>query len=117
MEFFRSDEGYTQLTPDDCVELFQQSLKGSTDLTEELLERVISDYGGNLIVRVEQEAQEIKEPAKRHYASMTPDEARSWLMRKDKEAADLWCAAGPDNLVEAVGDNLRDFGDDDEVTL
>lgn len=50
MEFFRSDEGYTQLTPDDCIELFQQALKGSSDLTVELLERVISDYSANITV-------------------------------------------------------------------
>ena len=53
MEFFRSDEGYTQLTSDDCIELFSQSLKGSDDFTVELLETVAGDYNLGISVDIE----------------------------------------------------------------
>lgn len=45
MEFFRSEEGYNQLTPDDAVEIFSSVLKGSSDFTKELLDKVLADYG------------------------------------------------------------------------
>ena len=44
MDFFRSEEGYDQLTVDDCIELFSGALKGSSDFTKELLDKVLSDY-------------------------------------------------------------------------
>ena len=53
MAFFRSDEGYSQLSVDDCVELFSQSLKGSDDFTVELLEKVASDYNLSISVDIE----------------------------------------------------------------
>lgn len=45
MDFFRSEGGYDQLTVDDCIELFSYALRGSSDFTKELLDRVLSDYG------------------------------------------------------------------------
>jgi hypothetical protein len=45
MEFFRSEEGYNQLTPDDAVEIFSSVLKGSSDITKELLDSVLEEYG------------------------------------------------------------------------
>lgn len=45
MDFFRSEEGYDQLTPDDAVEIFSSVLKGSSDFTKDLLDRVLADYG------------------------------------------------------------------------
>lgn len=45
MDFFRSEEGYDQLTPDDGVELFSSALRGSSDFTKELLDEVLADYG------------------------------------------------------------------------
>ena len=45
MDFFRSEEGYDQLTVDDCIELFSYALKGSSDFTKELLDSVLADYG------------------------------------------------------------------------
>lgn len=44
MDFFRSEEGYDQLTSDDCIELFSFALKGKYDITKELLDSVFSDY-------------------------------------------------------------------------
>ena len=44
MDFFRSEEGYAQLTVDDCIELFSYALKGKYDITKELLDSVFSDY-------------------------------------------------------------------------
>ena len=44
MDFFRSEEGYAQLTVDDCIELFSFALKGKYDITKELLDQVFSDY-------------------------------------------------------------------------
>lgn len=52
---------------------------------------------------------------KKHYKTMTPDEARLWLTRKDKEGIDVWMVAPDEDVIEAVGQNLRDFGSDDEV--
>ena len=45
MDFFRSEEGYDQLTVDDCIELFSSALRGSSDFTKELLDSVLADYG------------------------------------------------------------------------
>jgi hypothetical protein len=50
MEFFRSEEGYSQLSADDCMELFSYSLKGSSDFTEELLKNIFADYGVSMSV-------------------------------------------------------------------
>jgi hypothetical protein len=50
-------------------------------------------------------------PTLRHYKDMSNEDARVWLMVNDKEEAELWRTHGG-NLVEAVGDNLRDFGTD-----
>ena len=52
LDFFRSDDYYDQLSTDDCIEVFRTALKGSSDITAELLNEIISDYGvGNLEVR------------------------------------------------------------------
>ena len=52
LEFFRSDDYYDQLSTDDCIEVFRTALKGASDITAELLNEIISDYGvGNLEVR------------------------------------------------------------------
>jgi hypothetical protein len=44
MNFFRDDVMLNQLTPDDRVEIFQQVLTGSSDITKELLDALINDY-------------------------------------------------------------------------
>jgi putative ubiquitin-RnfH superfamily antitoxin RatB of RatAB toxin-antitoxin module len=44
MKFFRDDEKLNELTSDDRIEIFRKILIGSSDLTKELLEDVISDY-------------------------------------------------------------------------
>ena len=44
MQFFRDDEKLNELTPDDRIEIFKTILIGSSDLTKELLEDVMSDY-------------------------------------------------------------------------
>lgn len=51
---------------------------------------------------------------KKHYKQLTPEEARSWLIRRDKEGIDVWMVAPDEDVIEAVGENLRDFGDDDD---
>ncbi len=51
MEFFRDDEKLNELTVDDRIEVFSEVLVGSSDITKELLDAVISDYGvSNLVV-------------------------------------------------------------------
>ena len=45
LEFFWSEEGYNQLSVDECIELFSSALRGSSDFTKELLDSVLSDYG------------------------------------------------------------------------
>ncbi len=44
MDFFRDDETLNQLTAGDRVEIFQQILTGSSDVTKELLGELIRDY-------------------------------------------------------------------------
>lgn len=44
MKFFRYTEKLNQLTPDDRTEIFRTILLGSSDLTEELLNDILSDY-------------------------------------------------------------------------
>jgi hypothetical protein len=44
MDFFRSDDYHDLLSTDDCVEIFQTALKGSSDFTAELLNDIFADY-------------------------------------------------------------------------
>jgi len=50
MEFFRRDDFHDHVTTYDCVEVFRGILVGSSDITKELLDGVISDYSAGLIV-------------------------------------------------------------------
>ena len=45
MEFFRSEDGYVQLSPDDALEIFLDVLKGSGDLTEDVILQLLDAYG------------------------------------------------------------------------
>ena len=45
IEFFRSDEGYAELSVDDALEIFLDVLKGSSDLTEDVLLSLLDAYG------------------------------------------------------------------------
>jgi hypothetical protein len=53
----------------------------------------------------------------KYYADLTNEEARDWLIRKDKSAADFWRNSESQTLNEDVYYNIRDFGTDDEVTI
>ena len=53
----------------------------------------------------------------KYYKDLTNEEARDWLIRKDKEAAEFWQAAESGTLSDNVFDNIRDFGPDDEITI
>ncbi len=48
MSFFRDDDKLNTLSPDDRVEVFRSVLTGSSDLTQELLQSVVNDYGAGL---------------------------------------------------------------------
>ncbi|MGZ0707623.1 hypothetical protein ACWPKO_04730 [Coraliomargarita sp. W4R53] len=54
MDFFRDDEMLNSLTANDRVEIFQQVLVGSSDLTKALLDDLLRDYcvGGLEVVEV-----------------------------------------------------------------
>ena len=54
----------------------------------------------------------------RHYLTLTAEEARAWLLANDREGAALWSSSDlpAHHLIEAVGDNLRDFGDFGNLT-
>lgn len=45
MEFFRDDEKLNTLSPDDRVEIFSSILLGGCDITKELLEEILGNYG------------------------------------------------------------------------
>ena len=44
MNFFRNTEQLNQLSPDDRTEIFRTVLSGSSDLTKDLLNEILSDY-------------------------------------------------------------------------
>lgn len=48
MQFFRSD-AYSELTPDDGVEIFQSCLKGAADITKELIMGVAMEYDVDIL--------------------------------------------------------------------
>lgn len=48
-------------------------------------------------------------------SDMTNELAREWLMENDIDARDYWAATPNANLVEAVADNLKDFGYDAQL--
>jgi hypothetical protein len=51
MSFFRNDDKLSELSTDDRIEVFKTILVGSTDITKDLLDGLLSDYGlGNLEV-------------------------------------------------------------------
>lgn len=45
MDFFRANEGWTQLSSDDRAEIFLDVLYGSSDVTADMLNRLIDRYG------------------------------------------------------------------------
>lgn len=47
MKFFRDDEKLNELTVDDRIEIFRTILVGSSDITKELLDEILSDYSVN----------------------------------------------------------------------
>lgn len=57
MQFFRADDFHDHVTPDDCIEIFLQVLVGSSDITTELLNELISDYdaGDNVVTLTPEE--------------------------------------------------------------
>jgi hypothetical protein len=51
MKFFRDDEKLSKLSADDRIEIFKTILLGSSDLTKDLLNEILSDYCvDNLVV-------------------------------------------------------------------
>lgn len=49
MDFFRDDEKLNTLSNDDRVEVFRTILAGSSDITVELLNELLDDYGINYL--------------------------------------------------------------------
>ena len=49
MTFFRSKDFQRKMTADDCVEIFRTVLKGSSDVTANLLNEICADYSVNNI--------------------------------------------------------------------
>jgi len=56
MKFFRDNDCLAELTIDERKELFKYSLAGSMDLTKELINDVLSDYGIDSIKVVDVDA-------------------------------------------------------------
>lgn len=53
----------------------------------------------------------------KYYAELTNEEARDWLVRKDKKSADFWRDSQSQTLKNDVYYNIRDLGIDDEVEI
>jgi len=51
MEYFRSDDYNNELSSDDCMEVFVTSVKGSSDLTVDVFNEILADYGCELVVQ------------------------------------------------------------------
>lgn len=51
--FFRDDEKLNLLTVDDRIEIFSTVLAGSSDLSKELLDDILSDYCGESLRVIE----------------------------------------------------------------
>lgn len=49
MDFFRDNEKLNALSNDDRVEVFRTILAGSSDITVELLNELLDDYGINYL--------------------------------------------------------------------
>jgi len=53
MAFFRDTEKLNTLSPNDRIEIFKSILLGSSDITVELLEELLNDYGVENILIIE----------------------------------------------------------------
>lgn len=51
----------------------------------------------------------------RTLSTLSPEEARQWLIANDREAAEFWKQQDPGGLVAAVKDNLSSFGYDEQL--
>ncbi len=49
MKFFRTKDFHEKITVDDAIEIFRTVLHGSSDITKELLDDILSDYSVNNI--------------------------------------------------------------------
>ena len=92
MNFFRSDDGYSQLTADDCLELFLDILKGSSDITPELLCTLCDSYcmphAGSLILAAPKLLNAVRSAAATyHDRLLLLEEEREW--RPDDEYEDM----------------------------
>ena len=58
MAFFRNDDNLNELSVDDRIEIFKYILQGSSDITKELIDSVLSDYSvSNLeVIEIENES-------------------------------------------------------------
>ncbi len=59
MEYYRSDKYSEELSPDDKEEVFMSSLTGSSDITRELLQKVLDGYDAGKIVELRDSANTI----------------------------------------------------------
>lgn len=55
MKFFRDEEKLNELTVDDRIEVFKTILLGSSDLTKDLLNKILSDYSVSNLEIIETE--------------------------------------------------------------
>ncbi|MBI1268121.1 MAG: hypothetical protein GC193_11905 [Cryomorphaceae bacterium] len=53
MTFFRDDDKLNELSPDDRIEVFKSILLGSSDITKELIDSVLSDYSVSILEVIE----------------------------------------------------------------
>ncbi len=70
MDFFRSENGWADLMPDDRLEVFMDILQGDSDLTANLLGDLLSRYGADDRLEVRD-----KEHAPLHLLTMEDAEA------------------------------------------
>ena len=54
-EYLMSDNYNEDLTAEECKQVFVVALKGSSDLTQELMDELVSEYSANVKITVEED--------------------------------------------------------------
>lgn len=54
--------------------------------------------------------EDLKEEEIKKYLPLTEEDARQWLLQFDKEGQEIWQNCKAEGLIDAVKDNIKDFG-------
>ena len=89
---------------------YENELKQLLSKLNELMPHLRVAYYANLRTRLK--VTKPQSTTTKPHTDMTQGQAKQWLIENDREAADFWRDEANGDFVLAVGDNLRDFGND-----